>query len=257
MNKTDTFPTHWELLSTDAYNFSLPTARFLLKIHYLGEETSLAKLLFPWNLNGELMLMIILFVMFQYPESKQTMKLSYHKLDFFSLLNQDLNWLFKVIVRPILPAPTFCIPWIGHLLPLTQQLHFCGSLFSQSMQECDKAAWWQDGRYLPARKKKKCLKWIKYSLTLWPLTFVVLKRRTLWRNSSVGGCRYTSVYVLFSQFCLLSSITYSIRRDRDNWKQWDAGYLSWHCETTWKSTTPREHPLEKRTWAGWNTWAVG
>lgn len=155
MNKTDTFPTHWELLSTDAYNFSLPTARFLLKIHYLGEETSLAKLLFPWNLNGELMLMIILFVMFQYPESKQTMKLSYHKLDFFSLLNQDLNWLFKVIVRPILPAPTFCIPWIGHLLPLTQQLHFCGSLFSQSMQECDKAAWWQDGRYLPARKKKK------------------------------------------------------------------------------------------------------
>lgn len=256
MNKTDTFPTHWELLSTDAYNFSLPTARFLLKTHYLGEETSLAKLLFPWNLNGELMLMIILFVMFQYHESKQTVKLSYLKLDFFSLLNQDLNWLFKVIVRPILPAPTLCIPWIGHLLPLTQQPHFCGSLFSQSMQEYDKAAWWQDGRYLPARKKK-CLKWIKYSLTLWPLTFVVLKLRTFWRNSLVGGCRYTLVYVLFSQFCLLSSITYSIRRDRDNWKQWDAGYLSWHCETTWKSTTPREHPLEKRTWAWWNTWAVG
>ena len=164
MNKTDTFPTHWELLSTDAYNFSLPTARFLLQIHYFGEETSLAKLLFPWNLNGELMLMIILFVMFQYHESKQTMKLSYLKLDFFSLLNQDLNELFKFIVRPILPAPTFCIPWIGHFLPLTQQPHFCGSLFSQSRPECDEAAWWQDGRYIPARKKKNT--WNELSILL-------------------------------------------------------------------------------------------
>lgn len=152
MNKTDTFPTHWELLSTDAYNFSLPTARFLLKIHYLGEETSLAKLLFPWNLNGELMLMIILFVMFQYPESKQTMKLSYHKLDFFSLLNQDLNWLFKVIVRPILPAPTFCIPWIGHLLPLTQQPHFCGS---SSLRVCRSVIKQLDGKMVGTYQQEK------------------------------------------------------------------------------------------------------
>ena len=83
MDKADTFSTHWELLSTDAYNLSLPTARFLLQIHCFGEAMSLTKLLFPWNLNGELMLMIILFVMFQYHESKQTMKLSYLKLDFF------------------------------------------------------------------------------------------------------------------------------------------------------------------------------
>ena len=127
---------------------------------------------------------------------------------------------------------------------MTQQPHFCGSLFSQSGQECDEAAWWQE--------KKNTWNAVS-SLPFWHFTCVVLRGglyegRAQVVHASGPRCMH------FSQFCLLCSVTHSTRRDRDSWEQWDAGCLSCHYETTHKSTTPREHPLEKRARAWWDAW---
>ena len=88
---------------------------------------------------------------------------------------------------------------------MTQQPHFCGSLFSQSGQECDEAAWWQE--------KKNTWNAVS-SLPFWHFTCVVLRGglyegRAQVVHASGPRCMH------FSQFCLLCSVTHSTRRDRD------------------------------------------
>lgn len=87
---------------------------------------------------------------------------------------------------------------------MTQQPHFCGSLFSQSGQECDEAAWWQEKKYL------KCSVFSSF-LTL---HLCCPERRTLWRKSSGGACKWTSVYALFSVLSSLLCHTQHQERQR-------------------------------------------
>ena len=153
---------------------------------------------------------------------------------------------------PILPAPTFRIPGTGQftlqLRPGSPWLSSPTSVAPSSPRVTRSVM-----KQLDGKKKKNTWNAVS-SLSFWHFTCVVLRGGLYEGRVQMvheGGPRCMH----FSQSCLLRSVTHSTRRDRDSWEQWDAGCLSCHCETTHKSTTPREHPLEKRVRAWWDAWA--